>query len=363
MKFNKYILGMIGTGIFYSATAFSSTVSTGDALKELYDVFFGETTYLTGWQIDGGWGAPKYPKPYKKYFKDTSTFIDSGTYLSEPVINLSHFEKWSDYHQRTCPDSRVFKKMPITNSPNGYSHYKTYGGKSVKVKNLTVNQNVPYRFKAKKHGGLSNYMSDSFYFWNFGDGMRRFNKKGDDYSTSYSYPFIGSYVLSSIVYSEEWTIGIQVSGDLNGDFTINDTRVKELIKKHGSIYLEGCDVALVNVVKNHAPRARASAYKISPDYSHYTNGDGFGDGADYFDDHDYRIVKYRLSGEKSTDPDSNPLTYTWTYKGKSKTGKSILFNFSRPSSGKKIHTFTLSVTDGDKSSTTNISVTVKALRR
>jgi hypothetical protein len=334
MKLNKYLLG---AGVMLSTSAISSTFDSGDALKYLYDAYFNKTSNMNIWPIDGGWEAPQYPTPYTKYFKDDPKFVEAGTYLQEPTISLQQISSWTDYHVHTCPDTGAWQEMPITNSAQGYTSYQTFGNKNVSVKKITVNQNVPFRFKSKVHGGLTDLLSDSFYFWSFGDGMRRFNKKGDDYDTDYTYPFLGTYYLSSIVYSEEWSIGIQISGGLNGDFSINDTRVKQLINKNGSIYLEGCDVAQVTVVPNNTPNASGYAREGTSSPSR---------------------TSYYFKGRNSNDPDGNPLTYTWTYGGITKTGETATFSFPTPVFGANSYTVGLTVTDGDKSDTTNVAVNV-----
>lgn len=334
MKFGKYLLG---AGVMISTSAISSTFDTGDALKYLYDAYFNKASYMDIWPIDGGWSTPKYPEPYIKYFKDDPKFVESGTYLQEPTISLKQIKSWTDYHVHTCPDTSAWRKMPITNTPQGYTNYQTFENKNVSVKKITVNQNVPFRFESKVHGGLTDLLSDSFYFWSFGDGMRRFNKQGDDYDTDYAYPFLGTYYLSSIVYSEEWSIGIQISGNLNGDFSISDTRVGRLINKNGSIYLEGCDIAQVSVVPNNAPNAYGYAFQGTSSPS---------------------ATSYYFKGSSSNDPDGNPLTYTWSYGNITKTGETVAFTFPNHEILTKSYTVSLTVTDGDKSDTTNVTVNV-----
>jgi len=69
-------------------------------------------------------------------------------------------------------------------------------------------------------------------------------------------------------------------------------------------------------------------------------------------------TSYYFKGTNSSDPDGNPLTYTWTYGGTTKTGETTIFTFPTPEFGTNSYTVGLTVTDGDKSDTTNVIVNV-----
>lgn len=336
MKFNKLF---IPVGLLISATALSSTFSRGDALKYLYNAYFGEMpSYYDPniqWPIDGGYGAPKYPNTFTHYRDETPRYVESGKYLHEPSVNLSGvIRSWSDEHAQTCPQTSKYKKMPFTNAADSWVQYYIYGKPSISIKSFNVNQNVPHRFTAKRHGGLTDLLSDSFYFWSFGDGMRRFNKQGDNYAAEHRYPFLGTYIISSIVYSEELYFGIQVSYGLDGSFSLSNQDFKPILT-NDTIYLEGCDIAEVNVIPNNAPNARIYSSEIATSSS---------------------VTTFSFNASNSTDPDGNPLTYTWSYSGISKSGKAVTFHFPRDDSLTKPYTVTLTVTDGDKSDITNRTV-------
>ncbi len=345
MKLTKLLLP---SGLLISASVLSSAFTTGDALKLLYNAFFGQQTVYsmlsdpeTLWPMDGGYGAPQYPNTYTTYYEDASLWVEQGRYKYEPaIVDFSgNSISWSDYHGATCPDSSAYKEMPITNAYQNTAVLPTNKGKNYIIKSLTLNQNVPFRFTARKHGGLTDLLSDSFYFWNFGDGMRRFNKKGDDYDAEHAYPFLGNYKLSSIVYSEEMNLGIQITVGLNGDFSLADDDIGYGFMDMPDVtYLEGCDVVEVNVIPNNAPYASASAY-LSNSGTHVTS--------------------YNLTGQYSSDPDGNPLTYSWTYNGSTLTGESVTFLFPTPEDFTEQHTITLTVTDGDKSDSTNKTISVE----
>ena len=208
-------------------------------------------------------------------------------------------------------------------------------GKRSQVKQITVSQNVPFTFKAKTHGGLTDLLSDSYYFWSFGDGIRRFNKKGDDEAASHTYLRLGEYTLSSIVYSEEWSIGISIGTSLNGDFSVNDSSIKPKLESNGKLYLEGCDFATIKVVPNNAPKAKIA----------------------FQGPHQQGITLVAFHGSPSSDPDGHDLTYTWRLgtqvMSTSQTFKlpfGAFLNLKNQYPG-----VTLTVSDGDKSDTTTMS--------
>ncbi|MDO6842070.1 hypothetical protein Q4602_21545 [Paraglaciecola chathamensis] len=240
---------------------------------------------------------------------------------------------WSNYHQEMCSQTSAFQKMPITSAPDGYTNYNNR-----QIKKFTVNQNVPVEFRAKTHGGLTDYLTDSFYYWSFGDGMRQLGTQGDIEWAKHSYPFKGRYTLTSMVYTEEFYIGINVGGGLSSDFAIGDTPTLGIDRYvSDDAYLEGCDFAEVNVVSNNAPKANFNQYEYS--------------------DSSYR-KQHRFDGRSSSDPDGNPLTYSWTWNGTTKTGPIVYFSFPTPDFSTEQQTVYLTVTDGDKSNTKSRTVTV-----
>lgn len=308
-----------------------------DSLVFLYDTYFGKEM---DWVIDESGAIPRMPSWYKKYYQETDKFVESGTFGWEPTIEEIAFGysryDWSEKHKDVCSNTSAYKEMPITTAASGYdTHYSFMSGKSSQVKRITVSQNVPFTFKAKTHGGLTDLLSDSYYFWSFGDGIRRFNKKGDDESASHTYMRLGEYSLSSIVYSEEWSIGISVGTSLNGDFSVNDSKVSGKLESHGKLYLEGCDFAIVNVVPNNAPKASIA----------------------YQGPHTAGITMVGFHGSISSDPDGHPLTYTW------RLGTKVMANtatFKLPLGAfynlrKQYSGISLTVSDGDKSDTTTLS--------
>ena len=351
MPFFRKISISIILSIFTLNTAHAA-FNEFDALEYLYHAFFDDVPAASVWSIDGGYGAPQYPSPYVKYLYDNSVYIESGIYLHEPTFYRytggSTREPWSDIHIDACTVSSAYRKMPLKNPFDGEStHYVPVPyNQNIPVKTLTVNQNVPNKFWAKKHGGLTDYMSDSFYFWSFGDGMRKYNKKEDDNVVTHAYPFIGDYVLSSLVYTEEWSINLGFSSDLDGGFALSNYTLPSAlsgeINMHGNIYLEGCDIAKIKVVPNNAPTAKFSAYSTSKRP---------------------RVSTFRFEAGESSDPDGNPLTYSWTSNGitKTGTGENILLTFFTDDVSTMEYTVTLTVTDGDKSDSTNRTIYVYPL--
>jgi hypothetical protein len=131
--------------------------------------------------------------------------------------------------------------------------------------------------------------------------------------------------------------GIQVSYGMDGNFSLSNQDI-DFIFTNDTIYLEGCDIAEVNVIPNNAPTAIASAY-LSNSGSHTTS--------------------FNFNGNYSSDPDGNPLTYSWTYNGSTRTGESVSFSFPTHEYLTKQYTVTLTVTDGDKSDSTNKTISVE----
>jgi hypothetical protein len=331
MKFKKTIVAL-------NAMLFTMTLSTsatanivddaGDKLMALYDGFIDKWNKhdpQLDWPIAHSWGL----LANDLYIETPSSY--------EPTVNdyLNYYAKtqWSDAHAYTCPQTNKFRKMPIRTEA---SNYVTVDG--VSIKSFTAQQGVPFRFRAKEHGGLTDLLSDSYYFWSFGNGTRRFNRNNDDSDTTYSYQRIGNYYLSSIVYSTEMYFGFNVKGGIDDGSWQTDDLKYSLIYESDVVYLEGCDIAEVNVVHNYAPTARVSAYKTNSYPSR---------------------TWFRFEGDNSTDPDGNPLTYTWTYGGITKTGSSVSFSFPTHDFLTKRYTVTLTVTDGGKSDYTNKTIRVQ----
>ena len=315
------------------AAPFVSANIYWNALTEIYDIFFGETDWLVIGVIDE---TPTVPEWYKNHYYETNRFVEAGKLGWEPTVtDASGIRKsWSNAHFDTCTATNAFQKMPITGTPDGYSDVYTPTGTKT-IKRFTVQKGVPHRFTAKTHGGLTDLMSDSFYFFSFGDGIRQYNKKGDDEGAEHVYHGMGTYTLSSLVYTEEWSIFFGISGSTYGDLSINDSSLDFDLEKNGDLYLEGCDVAEVTVVKNNAPTARIRETRRTPNT---------------------RTTNVSLTGSSSSDPDGNTLSYTWRYGSQTKTGKNVTFNFSNPEVGTASYTVTLTVTDGDKSDTTTRNV-------
>jgi hypothetical protein len=330
MKFKKTIVAL-------NAMLFTMTLSTsatanivddaGDKLMALYDGFIDKWNKhdpQLDWPIAHSWGL----LANDLYIETPSSY--------EPTVNdyLNYYAKtqWSDAHAYTCPQTNKFRKMPIRTEA---SNYVTVDG--VSIKSFTAQQGVPFRFRAKEHGGLTDLLSDSYYFWSFGNGTRRFNRNNDDSDTTYSYQRIGNYYLSSIVYSTEMYFGFNVKGGIDDGSWQTDDLKYSLIYESDVVYLEGCDIAEVNVVYNNAPNASAYAYlRSSKRYG----------------------TTFNFSGSDSSDPDGNPLTYSWTYNGTTKTGESVMFTFPTRATAKH-YTVTLTVTDGGKSDSTNKTVLVE----
>jgi len=329
MKFKKTIVVlsvMLSTATLSTTATADIFTDAGDALVELYDDFVDKWNNHSpelDWPIGYAWGLDA-----------NNDYVETTSYTEPKVDYLGYFDKWSEVHAAACPNTNKFRDMPITNET---SNYVTKNG--VSIKSLTVQQNVPFRFKSKVHGGLTDLLTDSYYFWSFGNGNRRFNRKPDRYDTSYAYSYQGKYLLSSVVYSTEMYIGIQIGGGFDeGSWTVNDLKFKDLIYESDVVYLEGCDIAEVNVVLNNAPTARSRAYLGNSGTS---------------------ITSFYFDGGSSSDPDGNPLTYSWTYNGVTRTGERVSFSFPTHEVLTKQYTVTLTVTDGDKSDSTNQTINVQ----
>lgn len=314
-----------------TSVAFSTKANLElDTLKLLYDGFTAKIEFTL--VQDGGWGSATSPNWYWEEIANNNEFLETRAGGISPSIGIFAASLWADEHARTCTDSPQFRKMPLYNAADGFKTITTNTYKNVLIKRIYVTQNVPHTFGAKKHGGLTDLFSDSFYFWDFGDGGRKFNKNGDDHNTDYVYRKTGSYYLASVVYTEDFDIGINIGVDYNQNYNTSNTRIKPYLNQSGNLYLEGCDVAEIVVSANNAPTANSSAYT-------YSKGSN--------------VTSVRVSGGNSTDPDDNPLTYVWRVNnGNPKTGQNATYTFPTPEFGYTTYNLSLTVSDGDKSDTT-----------
>ena len=329
--------------IFLTST--SASADYFDDFDDLLKTYFGGHLIITKpWPIEGGYSKPKYPSAGDKYFDENSAFINSGTFLTEPNFNLyagtglpiypdsrGYLASWSSGFSRLCSGSSAYRDMPLYGTPDSWNTYRDIfnGGVQRSIKAFIVNQNVPFRFSAKKHGGLSKHIYDSVYYWSFGDGMRTFNKRKDDHDATHSYPFRGNYSVSSMVYSKSFNFLVQVGSSNGGDLKLDYSGMYKGLNISGKRYLEGCDFADVSVVKNDAPKA-----VITSSQSQTRN-----------------TTRFVFKGNASTDSNGNPLTYTWRFKSNVKSGKTAIYTFPRLTAT-AYYTVSLNVSDGDKSSTT-----------
>ena len=338
--------------IFLTST--SASADYFDDFDDLLKTYFGGHLIITKpWPIEGGYSKPKYPSAGDKYFDENSAFINSGSFLTEPNFNLyagtglpiypdsrGYLASWSSGFSRLCSGSSAYRDMPLYGTPDSWNTYRDIfnGGVQRSIKAFIVNQNVPFRFSAKKHGGLSKHIYDSVYYWSFGDGMRTFNKRKDDHDATHSYPFRGNYSVSSMVYSKSFNFLVQVGSSNGGDLKLDYSGMYKGLNISGKRYLEGCDFADVSVVKNDAPKAVILSYKSSESR---------------------RTSAFHFKGDYSTDPNGNPLTYTWRTGNTVRTGKRVTLTFNNPEKGSLNHTVSLTVSDGDKSSTTTKRITTR----
>ncbi len=281
------------------------------------------------------------PGPNRGVYEDNSRYTETGYYGFEPTFsdpyNRIFLQPWSDVHKKTCADSSAYKEMSILGTPDGYTNFASLSGNVKTMKSFKVNQGVPFNFSAKRHGSLTRWLRDTFYFWSFGDGIRYLNKKEQVNDVGHSWKQLGKYTLSSLVYTEDKILGFSFGIDVDGDFGYIDSSWG-FINETGPLYLEGCDVAEIEVVLNNKPSASITqAYKYS--------------GTD--------SILITFSGASSSDVDGNPLTYTWRYGSETKTTQNATFAFDRPIGGRSVyHTISLTVSDGDMSDTTTRSVSV-----
>lgn len=322
-----------------SAPAIASGQAYWQGLNFMYNYFFGNQPFHwsvgspidPAWRIDETGGAyVTNPQWFYKLHVNNSSYIDTGTYGYEPNITLDGLihmgtQKWSSVHPSVCSNTGAYRQMPIRNYQSDPSKF-------------IVNQGVPFDFRAKSHGGLTKHLVKSYYFWNFGDGIRRFNKNKHDEGASHTYYQLGSYTLSSLVYSTEFTFGISIGGTTNADFSYNNSAIKPLLSTSSSLYLESCDSAAVKVVPNNAPVAKVVEVSRA-------------EGA--------RTSTITLSAAESTDPDNNPLSYTWKINGNTfSSSERVNVSYSTPEFGTSSYVISLTVSDGGKSSSTNHTIYV-----
>ena len=336
-------------------TPLTTSANYFNDFDDLLKTYFGGHLVITSpWPIEGGYSKPKYPRAGDKYFDENSAFINSGTFLTEPVFNvyagtglstspnpMGYLTHWTDSFVRLCSGSSAYRKMPLYGTPDSWVNYTDMfnGGVKRSIKSFIVNQNVPFRFSAKKHGGLSKRLKDSVYYWSFGDGMRTFNKRKDVNGVTHTYPFRGSYSVSSMVYSKGFNFLIQIGSSNGGDLKLDYSKMYKGLYIRGDDYLEGCDYADVTVVKNDAPKASISAFKTSSSH---------------------RRTTYTFSADNSSDANGNPLTYTWRSRNTTRTGKRVSFSFNNPEGPRTLYyTVSLTVSDGDKSNTTTRRISTK----
>lgn len=153
--------------------------------------------------------------PFYRYYQETSGYIKSGTFKWEPDLGDPNFlfDNWTDYHAQVCLSSSAYKEMPIKTPEDGTSTlYSFEDDKNVTINKYIVTQGVPTSFRAKTHGGLTKLLADSYYFWNFGDGIRYFSKKEHDEWVTHRFYKLGKSYLTSIVLSEEIRVGISIGG-------------------------------------------------------------------------------------------------------------------------------------------------------
>ncbi len=273
------------------------------------------------------------PDPKIGVYEDNKDRTETGYYGFEPRFRLKMKHvygvlPWSEVNKKSCSDSTAYKDLSILGTPDGYTNFPSFSGNVETMKSFKVNQGVPFNFKANRHGRLTRWFRDSFYFWSFGDGIRYLNKKPQVHEVGHSWNQLGKHTLSSLVYSEDNVLGFSFNIDIDGDFGFIGTNWDGFTKT-GSLYLESCDVAEIDVVLNNKPIARVAEYQT------------------IYNGTDYQQVNF--SAGLSSDPDGNPLTYTWKYRGKVNTGKNVRYTISSFSGTQYL---TLTVSDGGKSDTT-----------
>ncbi|WP_394230880.1 PKD domain-containing protein [Shewanella colwelliana] len=307
-----------------------------DAIVDVYDHFFGDKDSIQS-VLDRTTPEPIW-EGY--YFTENNYFMKQGKYSSNEWYYNDTFmiwEKWGESHRLLCTDEDVYKEVPFVSDPSGYfSYYNTRNKKSFTIKEYTANEGVPFVIHAHEHGGVTDLLTDSYYFFSYGDGMKQYNKKGDDREGVHTYLRTGEYDISSIVYVNEFVFFVSYGGSLKGDFSGANGSWNFKLDTSDDLYRESCDTARVKVLPNNAPTAKIR----------YSRVEG------------KRTTTVFLNGSSSADPDGNPLTYKWTVNGQTVYGKNASISLPTPGIRSKTYPITLVVSDGGLSDSTNSSVAI-----
>jgi len=279
------------------------------------------------WEININQPNFQLPAGYtEKVYIDTPLFTETGIYGYEPVLPDT-LDPWSTSFKKSCPDVSVYKDMSIISQEDGWTNYVSYTGTGVSIKTFTVNQGVPFEFAAHRHHWATRQLIDTYYFWAFGDGVRRLNKKKQVNKVTHKWKELGTHILSSLVYTQDYFVYLGADASIDGDFGYQFSGW-DFGFRAGGLYLEGCDIAEINVVPNDPPVASGCVFSKSQTGLHSQN-----------------II---FTAEGSSDPNNNPLTYTWTYGNIVQHGEMAAFYVSRPELQPEAHNITLKVTDGGK---------------
>ncbi|NRB24873.1 hypothetical protein [Shewanella sp.] len=307
-----------------------------DALVMIYDHFFGDKNSIE-YVLERTTPEPIW-NGY--YYTENNYFMKQGFMASEESYYNDRFhiwENWGDRFKKLCTTEEVYKEVPFVSGPSGYyTYYNSINRKNYSLKEYTANEGVPFVIHAHEHGGLTDLLTDSFYFFAYGDGIKQYNKEGDNREGVHTYLKTGTYDLSSIVYVNEFSFFISYGGSLKGDFTGLNGGWDFKLKTSDDLFRESCDVALVKVEPNSAPTAKINVSR-SPGK---------------------RSTTIFVNASNSTDPNDNPLTYKWTMNGTTKYGRTASFGVWTPEIKSKTYNVNLVVSDGGLSDSTNYSVTI-----
>ncbi|GAA81591.1 hypothetical protein EU508_13025 [Pseudoalteromonas fuliginea] len=313
-----------------------------DTLTNLYGVIFRgeEFDIYQDWPEPGDYAPPgNYMDPY---YNTDGPVTMMGWYKQFDYGGMFDYGygTFADGFISTCGGSRAYKDMPIVNSTSAYkSTYSIENQEDYLAKVITAYKGVPIRLSAYRHGGATKLLADSFYYWEFGDGIRAFSDKAHDNDVEYSFNETGEYLVKSFVLSEEFNIGIGIGGDSYGG-EVRGLAPTLDIDQGDTLYIEGCDFAYIDVKENHTPKADFFVTKIEPDRSH---------------------TNFTISA-RSTDIDGNKLYHKWSVTGNGYhtegEGDTFKVRLRNPSGPNKSHfSVTLTSTDKGKSDTYTSSIT------
>ena len=299
-------------------------------------------------EINQGWPTPgEYLPPgnyMDPYYKKDGPVTMMGWYMQFDYGGIFNYGygTFADGFISTCGGSRAYKNMPIVNSTPTYkSTYSIENNKDYSSKVITAYQGVPIRISAYRHGGLTKILADSFYYWEFGDGIRAFSDKAHDSDVEYAFNDLGEYLVKSFVLSEEFNVGIGIGGDSNGG-EVTGLKPTLDIDQGKNLYIEGCDFAYVNVKRNNAPKADFFVTNINRGRTH---------------------TNFTISA-RSSDPDGNKLFHKWSVSGNGYssegTGDSFKVRLANPTGPNKNY-FNVKLTSTDKGKSDSFTRTITTI--